>query len=87
MDEGKFVNGVRFVADAISANFESLPKYDIDPSVSDALAEEIPQEKPRFAPVNDFRGPKDANAVKRSCGHSQKDVRQQSAGISSLKKK
>ena len=86
MEEGKFVNGVRFVADVVSANIETLPSYGIAPLVSDALEEEIQQERPRFAPVNDFIS-KGAFAVKRSCGHSQKSVREQRANIPPLKKK
>ena len=76
MDEGKFISGLRFVADVISTNFEILPRYEIISPVAGAKATDIHQE--RNSPVKKQRtveGKAKSQGVKRTCGHSHKSVR------------
>ena len=90
MNEGRFIAGVRFVVDAVCAHIEKLPIIDVSPetdserlpkgkNVSQVCGQILPRENifPRYS----------QQGVKRSCGQSQKSVREEGAKISSLKHK
>lgn len=93
MNESRFIAGVRFVVDATCAHIEKLPKIDISPEMS--VSPEMKSfvfsgtKTPRQKWYNQVLQREDVfsrysqQGVKRSCGQSQKNVREECAKISS----
>ena len=91
MNESRFIAGVRFVVDATCAHIEKLPEIDVPLQESSAHLSErknlFSESRGCKSQAEDVSLRCSQQGVKRSCGQSQKSVRERFCKISFLKRK